>query len=143
MGRFLTISTQSSSLNGRLLYYFDALPVVLKNPFGLGYYGYYFSQGSFQTGVYSVVSIHNDILQFLLDIGWVPTILFVVAIVISVFSKRISYTQRLLLIVLIGHSLFDFDLQFVSMMFIIILCMDFEIGRITEFKINKFIQKNT
>ena len=88
VGRFLTISLESSTLLGRLLYYKDALPVILKKPFGLGYYGYYFSQGSFQTGVYSVAFIHNELLQMLLDIGWLPTAFFFFVAVKSLFSKE-------------------------------------------------------
>ena len=53
IGRFLTISLESSTLMGRLLYYRDVLPVILKHPFGLGYMGYYYAQGGFQTGVYA------------------------------------------------------------------------------------------
>ncbi|MBR6483782.1 MAG: O-antigen ligase family protein, partial [Clostridiales bacterium] len=72
VGRYLTSSLSSSTFIGRFLYYRDALPVIFSHPFGLGYGGYKSLQGSFQTGVYSVVHIHNDYLQMLLDAGWVP-----------------------------------------------------------------------
>ena len=102
-----------STFYGRLLYFRDALPVILKHPFGLGYYGYYYTQGQFQTGVYSVVHIHNDLLQTMLDIGWVPAILGVV-----MFVKALLKTdfQRKLILIMTGlHILFDFDMQFVAM----------------------------
>ena len=51
IGRFLTVSFESSTLIGRLLYWQDALPLVLRNPFGLGYMGYYYSQGEIQTEI--------------------------------------------------------------------------------------------
>lgn len=76
----LDISTNASTFLGRLLYWRDALPVVLKHPFGLGYLGYYFMQGSFQTGVYSVRWVHNDLLQILLDVGWLPVVVCLLAI---------------------------------------------------------------
>ena len=94
VGRFLTISLESSTFLGRILYYLDALPVILKHPFGLGYYGYYFSQGTFQTGVYSVAFVHNSALQFLLDVGWIPSLLIFFVIGASFFSKKSDLRQN-------------------------------------------------
>ena len=105
----MSVSLESSTLLGRILYYIDALPVVLKNPLGLGYYGYYFTQGSFQSGVYSVAFVHNSVLQFLLDVGFIPAIAFMFIVLFSFFSKNSNFRQRLLIFVLFGHSLFDFE----------------------------------
>lgn len=102
-----------STFYGRFLYYMDALPVILKHPFGLGYYGYYYTQGEFQTGVYSVVHIHNDLLQILLDIGWVPAILGIV-MVVRAFIKA-DFRAKIIMVMMILHMLFDFDMQFISM----------------------------
>lgn len=68
VGRFITTSFSESTLLGRILYYKDALPVILKHPFGLGYLGYYFLQRSFQTAVYSVMYIPSKLttLEFML-----------------------------------------------------------------------------
>ncbi len=126
VGRLLTISLESSTLQGRLLYYKDALPVILKNPFGLGYYGYYYSQGAFQTGVYSVAYIHNEFLQLLLDIGWIPSFVLFLVFGVSLLSKATTFTQKIVLFIILGHSFFDFDLQFISVFFVLILVLDFE-----------------
>ena len=66
--RFTNISFGASTFLGRILYVQDALPLILKHPFGLGYYGYYFIQQSVQTGVYTVVNAHNELIQILLDV---------------------------------------------------------------------------
>ncbi len=139
VGRFLTISLESSTLNGRILYYLDALPVILKNPLGLGYYGYYFSQGSFQTGVYSVAFIHNDLLQLLLDIGWVPTILLLITAGLSFFSGESSFREKMLIFIIAGHSLFDFNLQFVSMFLLLALCADYEKWQLIPVKAGRLL----
>lgn len=136
VGRFLTISLESSTLLGRILYYIDALPVILKHPFGLGYYGYYFSQGTFQTGVYSVAFVHNSALQFLLDVGWVPSLLVFFVIGASFFSKKSDLRQRLLLFAVFGHSLFDFDLEFVCVFFVIILALNYDLYKQIPLKPN-------
>ncbi len=125
-GRFLTISPQSSELLGRLLYARDAIPQILQNPFGLGYMGWYWLQGSFQTGVYTVTHVHNDLLQLLLDVGWVPTLLFLWAILRGLFSKRNSPCRRMLTAVICLHALLDFDLQFVSLALLLLFAADAE-----------------
>ena len=124
IGRILTLSFESSTMNGRLLYYFDALKTVLTHPFGLGYLGYYFIQGSIQTGVYSIMHIHNDLLQFLLDVGWIPVGFLLFALVRS-FIKA-DFTRRVMILLLCLHSLMDFDLQFAAMDLILLLMMDHE-----------------
>lgn len=72
--RFTNISFGASTFLGRILYVQDALPLILKHPFGLGYYGYYFIQQSVQTGVYTVVNAHNELIQILLDAGVIPAV---------------------------------------------------------------------
>lgn len=136
VGRFLTISLESSTLLGRLLYYIDALPVILKHPFGLGYYGYYFTQGSFQTGVYSVAFVHNSVLQYFLDIGFIPAIAFVVLVAGSFFSKNISFRQRLILFALFGHSLLDFDFEFTAMLLVLVMVLDFDLFKKKDVELN-------
>lgn len=136
--RFFALTLNESTFVGRLLYYYDALPVLLKNPFGLGYMGYYYIQQSIQTGVYSVKYIHNDLLQIMLDVGWIPCILFFAGIVKSLFSKE-SRAKKIILITIVLHGLFDFDLQFTAMFFILILFLDFESGKNVTITKNKVV----
>ncbi|MBR2877397.1 MAG: O-antigen ligase family protein [Clostridia bacterium] len=138
-GRFLTISVNSSTFLGRLLYFKDAIPVIFKNPFGMGYYGYYFSQGSFQTGVYSVAFVHNTVLQFLLDIGFIPTIFFCVTIATSFFSSKMNFTEKFVLAVIFVHSLVDFDLQFITIFFVLILTLDFDVWIVKSIKLPRAV----
>lgn len=136
IGRFLTSSFGGSTFLGRLLYYKDALPVILKRPFGLGYMGYRFAQSEFQTGVYSVMFVHNEALQVLLDVGWIPGILLFAAIIKSFFSRRTTATQKLLLFIISAHCALDFDLQFVSVFSIFVACLDFDGGKEKKIKIS-------
>lgn len=124
--RILTINFGASTFVGRLLYFKDAFPIILKHPFGLGYLGYFYTQTTFQTGVYSVKFIHNDIMQLCLDIGWIPAVMLVAAVFKSLFSKGTSLQNRVILSVMFLHILFDFDLQFIAvfMLFIIFLKRD-------------------
>lgn len=127
--RILHINFGASTFVGRLLYFKDALPVMIKNPFGYGYLGYFYSQTAFQTGIYSVKYVHNDILQFCLDIGWIPAAVFVAAIVRTLFAKGVGSITRIILSVMFLHCLFDFDLQFVAVFMLLAIFMNREYGK--------------
>lgn len=119
VGRVLMISVSSSSLLGRLLYFRDALPVILRHPFGLGYMGYYYSQGSFQTGVYSVMFVHNELLQLLLDVGWLPALAAAAVLGRRLLRRGTPWRERMLLLAILGHCMLDFDLQFAVIWFVV------------------------
>ena len=124
LGRFLRFSFLESTFAGRLLYFWDAIPLILKHPFGLGYWGYYYAQQSVQTGVYSTAFVHNDFLQMMLDVGWIPCVCLVVAMVKSAISKNTPLGHKVILGVLFLHSCFDFDLQYLSAFFVLLLFLD-------------------
>ena len=129
VARFLSVSLQESTFVGRLLYYRDALPVILRHPFGMGYLGYYFYQQCVQTGVYTVRYLHNDFLQLMLDIGWIPAIAFLAAAVHAFFKKGTSLRHRILLAVIAAHAFFDFDLQFLAVFMLTVLLLDCKSGK--------------
>ena len=127
--RFTDIQATSGTFLVRLLYYKDALPVILKHPFGTGYLGYAALEGSFQTGRYYVRYVHNGLLQILLDIGWVPGLLLAGAFLKTLFSPGTPRMQRLLLLFCLAHCLLDFDLQFLSIWAILLTCLDVHRGK--------------
>ena len=119
--RYAVLPLQSSTFLGRLLYAADALPVVAGHPLGLGYEGYRFLQGSFQSGVYAVRHVHNELLQLLLDVGWLPAVVLLYALW-KTFG-RLGFHKRMVFSVLLLHSLFDFDFQFLSIGLILVFLM--------------------
>jgi len=123
MYRYLTISLTESTFVGRLLYWQDALPLLLKHPFGMGYMGYYYAQQSIQTGVYSVVYIHNDFLQLLLDIGWLPFVLIAAAFVKWFLKKAVLPADKVIVGAICLHSFFDFNLQYIGILFLLVLLL--------------------
>lgn len=125
LSRLTSMAENASTFWGRLLYDRDAIKMIAAHPFGMGYYGYYFVQQEMQTGVYSVVNVHNEFFQIMLDIGIAPALLIYGAIIRSVISKEISERNRLILIIMTLHSLFDYDFQFLVMWFVLLLFLDF------------------
>lgn len=117
----LNMSFKGSTFIGRLLYYQDAIKMIAKNPFGLGYYGYFFAQGEYQTGVYTVASVHNDLLQVILDIGIIPGAFLIVSAVRAVFSKTQNEIEKVLILFMLMHGIFDYDFQFLAIGFIFLI----------------------
>jgi len=134
VGHVQELTTGASTYIGRLLYWKDALPQIFRNPFGLGHLGYYYSQSGFQTGVYSVRAVHNDFLQLMLDIGWIPAVLALIAIIKSVVSKNVSAMEKVFLLALLAHCFFDFNLSFIAMYFLIFLALDTDSGKTKLFR---------
>lgn len=130
------IDPGQSTFLGRLLYAIDALPVIGRHPFGLGYLGYYMTQRSFQTGVYAVRWVHNDLLQLLLDVGWLPAGLAVAAAVRALLSRQGGALRRLPLLTLLAHCLFDFDLAFMGLFFVLLLMLDWDPGRERRWRVS-------
>ena len=137
IGRYLTISTASRSLQERLLYYKDAIPLILRYPFGLGYMGYSYIQPQIQTGIYQASFVHNDFFQMALDIGIIPVILLVIAIIKSLISKDNSLVFKLFLITIALHLLIDFDLQFMIIFLILVMTLNLWDGKEYEYEANK------
>lgn len=116
----LTLS--SSTLNGRILYWRDAGEQLLRRPQGLGYMGYYFLQPQFQTGNYVTKYVHNDILQFGLDGGWLAMAGILLLFARNIFCKNNSVRNRFVLVVLFLHVLFDFNLQYGFLFCVLLMC---------------------
>ena len=138
INRYLNIDFGASTFIGRLLYFRDALPLLLKYPFGMGYMGYYYIQHTIQSGVYNVVYVHNDFLQFFLDVGIIPATLFIVAVARYFFKKNVELSQKIIVATFCLHTLFDFNLQYVAMFFFLLLLLDTGEGEKTK-KIKKSI----
>ena len=121
--RYFKISLTQSTFVGRLLYISDAFPMMLKYPFGMGYLGYHYVQQSIQTGVYAVRYIHNDLLQIVLDVGWIPAGMVAFAIGRSVCYKGTPVRNKLILAAMTMHACFDFDWQYLSVFMLLLLFM--------------------
>ncbi len=121
IARIATIFTSNSTFYGRLLYWKDALGLIVKHPLGLGWRGYHYIQPAVQTGVYSTMYVHNDLLQAFLDGGWAAGAAMAALIIWQVRTS--SY--RFLLAVLFVHCLADIDLQYPAIWFTAILMFDF------------------
>lgn len=126
IARLWTAFSNSATLTERFLYARDLLPVILRHPFGTGFKGYQYLQSEFQTTYYSATYVHNDWLQIMIDIGWIPALLFAAAWVKNIVKKGQTPMRRVLLTLMGAHMCVDFDLQFFGLFFLAILCFDFQ-----------------
>ena len=121
--RSADISFSSGEWLTRLAYYQDGLRLVFEKPFGLGHLGWWYMQPAIQTSVYDVRLIHNWLLQAALDIGVIPALFLAVSAVTLFFHKRHGYREKLLIALILGHGLIDFDLAFIPVVFILVLLL--------------------
>ena len=121
LARLFQITLDSSTLNGRILYWRDGIEVLKQHPLGLGYMGYYFLQPQFQTGNYVTRYVHNDFLQCGLDAGIISMIVLLVIMIKGLMDRKNTRKNRLILILILLHSLFDFDLQYASIFCIMLM----------------------
>lgn len=136
------MNTSLSTFYGRLLYVQDAIQLVPMNPLGLGAWGYFFTQGQIQTGVYAVQYVHNDFLQLFLDAGWIAGIALIVAIVRTLKSKQMPQVFKTILVFMSIFMLFDFHLQYLSIFIMVMLCLNYDAKdeRQVTIKISKALQ---
>ncbi len=132
IGRIFTISMDSSTLLGRILYWKDGLNLLLENIFGYGYMGYSYKIYEIQTGMYYTKFVHNDYLQMALDIGIIPLVIFIIFLVKSIFSKNNSKLNKIILISIIIHMFLEFDLQFMIIFYILLMCLEEKIYKKIE-----------
>ncbi len=125
IARFLDFSVSESTYFDRLLYYYDALRMIPKHLFGLGYKGYQFAVPGAQSGFYSVTFVHCEYLQFILDTGVIPAAVFFAGYFKN-FFEDIPFGSKLLLGVIALHAAVDFDFQFLSVLLLVPLVMKYE-----------------
>lgn len=135
--RYTKISMTSGTFLVRLLYFKDALKLIVSHPFGLGYLGYRALEGSIQTGRYYVTYVHNGFLQLLLDFGWIPAILMGTAFLRALASGRMPSGNKLMLALILAHSLLDYDTEFFSVWVILLSLLPLHYGR--EISLKKFV----
>lgn len=123
IGRFLTSSIFSSTFVGRIVYIEDSLKLLSKWILGYGYLGYSYIFPKVQTAMYTTKFLHNDYLQIALDYGIISAIVFIYFIVKSICLKENNSRNKLILFLLGIHVFFEFDIEFLSIFFILLLCM--------------------
>ena len=113
--------TSSSEFLTRFLYYEDAITQIIKHPFGLGHQGWWTIQSTIQTGVYDCQYVHNAPLQIMLDVGIIPCLLLIVLIFKTLFDKKVTAMEKVILLFLLVHAMIDFDFEFLSIIYLIVM----------------------
>lgn len=142
IGRLFTLikSSTSQTVWERLLYYIDGINCFCHHPFGLGYLGYEYLQGAFQTGAYATIFVHNDYLQWLIDYGFIPAIIMLLYLAYQIFKGKQGKLKKELLILMLTGMVFDFNLQYLFMGMLFVLLLD--LPETKEVKSNISIKKS-
>lgn len=111
----------------RLLYWQDALPLIFKNPLGLGYMGWRTLQGSVQTGRYYTAYLHNGFLQLMVDAGWLPALLMAVSLLQGLRQQK-DPVKRMLLFFILAYCMLDFHTEYFVIWVILLSCIPYSGG---------------
>lgn len=130
IARIYTILKYPSTLFGRLLYMKDALPVLMKNPLGIGYMGYESIQPVIQTGVYTSKFVHNDWIQMALDFGWVFVIVAIWIVIRQLKRGKQEFFKKMILCMICLYSFGEFHLQFFFLLMTAGLLWDYNEDRL-------------
>ena len=134
--KIINISENLGTIFERLLYWKDSLKLILHNPFGYGYMGFSYKIYEVQTGAYITKFVHNEYLQMILDIGIIPTLIFIIILIKSIISKENSKLNKLILITIMLHIFLDLDLQSIIIFYIMFMCLDEKLYKEFEIKFN-------
>lgn len=110
----------------RLLYYKDALRMTVKNIFGYGYMAWWYMQEGLQSGAYDTQYVHNGLLQIVVDVGIIPALLIVITFIMGFFDKKVTARDRVLMLVILGHSLIDFNMEFLAITLVLFMTLEFD-----------------
>jgi hypothetical protein len=124
--RIAQTSGNSSEWLLRILYYKDALKMAVQNIFGHGYMAWWYMQEGMQTGAYDAQFVHNGLLQIVVDAGIIPALLIVAIFIMGFFDKKVVARDRVLMLIILGHSLIDFNMEFLAITLILFMTLEFD-----------------
>lgn len=127
--RIESFGIKNKSLWERFVYYKDALKIIKQNfLFGLGDKGWKYNYEYIQTYRYAATEVHNFALQTFIDNGIIGFLLLIIIIVYAItrLIKKKSISEiDMAFVLLILHSLLDFDMSFyvIMIMWIILFAL--------------------
>lgn len=135
-----------STLASRLIYYYDGLLLLFKNPFGIGVYGWEEKQYLAQTADYYVKYIHNGYLQIALDGGILALLGFLSIICYGLLGVHRKFKECNdsfyvyligILVLILLHSFVDIDMSYTALLFILGIVLSFGIS--PSIKLNRYL----
>ncbi len=126
--RIKDFSLDSSTVTERQMFFADAMMLFAKNPVtGIGGNCWQYVYPSVQTQHYTVAHPHSIIAEFMTDAGIFGLLLFallVVALIIALirFKGEEKLPAKIICILILTHSLFDFDTDYFSLVILLFSC---------------------
>ena len=137
LGIFLTGNEEillRSTVASRLIYWHDALKVIIRHPFGIGVHNWESIQYGVQSADYSVKYVHNGFIQLLLDGGILAFAGLVVLVIYGYIGLIKKYTEKknilylcltAILTFIVTHSFVDINFAYGIVWYMIGLILSF------------------
>jgi len=87
---------------------------------------WWYMQEGFQTGAYDAQFVHNGLLQVALDVGIIPALLIISTFIIGFFDKKGEARDKVLMLIILGHSLIDFNMEFLAITLVLFMTLRFD-----------------
>lgn len=121
------LTLKNPQLQERMVFYEDAVKVIKYNLLGIGPGRWSNEQFFYSSANYDVKYIHNSFLQILVDYG-IPFFLFLIGtaafvLIKAVKNKTYKNIYFILALMIIIHSLFDFNMSYIYINIILALCL--------------------
>ena len=130
VNRIQSLNLNNKSVWERVIFIEDGIKLALKNPiFGIGGNGYKYALDEVKQYNYSPIQMHSFIVKIFIENGIFSAISFIIITIISLYyiikqiknstSQEKSINSLILLIIILinAHSLIDFNLSFLSILF--------------------------
>jgi tetratricopeptide (TPR) repeat protein len=128
--RISGISVSTGTAQERITFYKDALAMSKESPIiGFGGEGWAAVYKNYQSGPYVSNKIHNGFLEWLIDLGWIGSIIFLSVFVYLMFVLLRSYWKEkdsslkisviITILIIFMHSAIDFNFSYGTVWFIV------------------------
>ena len=122
IARIGTLFSNSSTLIGRVIYWKDGVKVLIDNPLGMGSMGWFLTQEATQSAPYVTKFVHNSFLQMGLDYGIGFMVITIGLACLSIIHARKGF--KTLLAIIYMHMFFEFDSEYMVVLFIVVLFVE-------------------
>lgn len=111
-------------ISNHYVYYEDALALIADHPLGIGYMGYKYMIGLYQSSGYYNTFVHNDFIQTGIDYGVFAMLLLIALAILQILKgKQIRFYKEILSLIVVT-SCIEQTMQCLGLAFIAVLMLD-------------------
>lgn len=116
--------TLAEPISNHYVYYTDAAALIADHPLGIGYMGYKYMIGLYQSSAYYNTFVHSDFIQTGIDYGVLSMLLLIAMVIVQLFNGRQSRFYKEILFLIAITSCVEQTMQCLGLAFLAVLVLD-------------------